>query len=177
MKVETKLCPAQGWVNLNQDGVKKALCYWQSLACRLFPLRPDNNWGYGNIPSPEQLKVWEEEYADELRADAVLKAAYDTLSDKVTALSSSQEVMEWAKEVILLARKTEHNPPHAGYKLDDACFLYWNGTWTVGRKVCLLVWENEDGMHGHLSWDTGTGEPSRFLSDICDFITEEAEVN
>lgn len=170
---EAVLCPPMGWAiwNLAEDqehrdaflaerkGVGELLAYWATLAAR-----PDDRYDDTGMLS------------DALDAEIDL-----AMQGKVRTL---EDARNWADRVLFIARKSESNPPNAGFRRDaeieGTVVLTWYGTWTQGRFVWIQLFDGVCGdgspcLVARLEWNTGTGQPSRFLSDLADIIPSSTE--
>lgn len=174
MNTSTDLAPATGEVEFrfhldgstDERGVErlaKALEFWAGLAI-----------GQGGKPEWTAL--------DALRSLTSL----DAPTPPYAFVGLLDGILGWANGVQDAARVAEHNPPvsHAYIdhttvtrtsrvgstrpKLDTQVLtLSWDGSWTAGRGLSLTI-EVRPGqwLYVKLTWDTGTGRPSRHLSGV-----------
>lgn len=169
---ETPLCPPSGWAVWNlaetpefaemfateRRGVGELLAFWAWLAAR-----PDERYDETGM------------LCDALDAEMDLAR-----QGKVRTLD---EARDWADRVMLIRKLSESNPPNAGFRegdIEETIVLSWDGTWTQNRRVWIQLAQGNDAngspcLLARVEWDTGTGQPSRFLADLAGTITTTTE--
>lgn len=81
---------------------------------------------------------------------------------------NKESILRWVRDSLASAYKAEEEwAPRAGFdELEDGSVgLRWDGTWTEGRSVRMMILFDEEGLPSGivLNWVSGTGNPSTFL--------------
>ena len=84
---------------------------------------------------------------------------------RLTGLSR-EEVATWARACLQQAQTDEgSNAPNACItSSQEKLILEWMGMWTKGREFRVDLSYKDTATNLTVSWDTGTGQPSRFLN-------------